>query len=177
LHDLAEAVEKLPSILPEPSAALPLRATGTTGIAPKEDPQCMGAYRPLTKTGDGERVRMGLIEGERLETPPASVIPNPLPSKVVEGERGRLMAAEVRAGDRIRTGDVQFGKRASSCSESSETSYITAAYRIPPRIASRAGRCERVHGCVDVRKFRSSNRERGSPAEVLRQPLRLLKSW
>jgi hypothetical protein len=104
LHDLAGAVEKLPSILPTAPSPDALRATGTEGtapaISPKADPQISCAYTALTKTSGDEGGRMGAVDGENSTTPPSYPFPNPLSRKGFEGERGPSMADEGGTGAR-----------------------------------------------------------------------------
>jgi hypothetical protein len=56
LHDLAGAVEKLPSILPQEASSEALQATGT-------DLAAAGPYTLLTQTADTGRDRVRLAEG------------------------------------------------------------------------------------------------------------------
>src|SRR5262249_20408159 len=71
LHDLAGAVEKLPSILPAPAPQqqeIALRATGTEGPNPPV------AYEPLTSAVDGGRGKvMEKDGGNPKSTSPAAV--------------------------------------------------------------------------------------------------------
>ena len=100
LHDLAGAVEKLPSILPTEAPTAVLQATGTTG-----------AYTPLTQLPDsrGGGLRIADVpcstEGEKRTSR------NTLNLQGVEAGCEPLIAVESRAGDGIRTHDVQLGKR------------------------------------------------------------------
>jgi len=102
LHDLAGAVEKLPAFLPGKGPNEALAATGTDGeslrsaCAPTENPcvRLITADKPLLREGS---------EGDCR---------NPLEMKSLEGDCGPLRAVEKKAGDGIRTHDVQLGKLA-----------------------------------------------------------------
>jgi integrase len=168
LHDLAGAVEKLPAILPpeQEKEAVHLQATGTGGPIP----DATGAkipYTLLTDEGDGERGREAESEGGNPQTPPASVIRNPLSGKEAEGDGGRSMGLEGRAGDGIRTHDVQLGKMDSAPTSISVTTYLYRTSVIlagsrrsckPMRkTAWKYGRCDR---CRELCRELSGNRER-----------------
>jgi integrase len=119
LYDLAGAVEKMPSLLPaegstEAGKAV-RRATGTDGTASesgdKAAPRHAGAYTPLTQVPDRDRGTLRVADGTGEEEEENATSLNPLHLQGVEACRERLMTAEERAGDRIRTDDVQLGKR------------------------------------------------------------------
>jgi integrase len=107
LYDLTGAVEKLPSFLPTKDGAeqqrQPLAATGTDGEGQEHVAQHVG-HSDLP----GPRLSFPGTEGER--GPEKGETKKPLVSKGF-GASGPLVASTViRAGDRIRTGDVQLGK-------------------------------------------------------------------
>jgi integrase len=104
LYDLTGAVEKLPRLLPdaapdEEQAAL--RATGTDG-----------ACCALVGTADSEGGQLRVADETERGGAEYATSPNSLISQGVEACRVPLMSADERAGDRIRTDDVQLGKRA-----------------------------------------------------------------
>ena len=100
LHDLVGAVEKRPSILPTEAPVAVLQATGTAGD-----------YTPLTQLLDsrGGGLRIADVpcstEGENRTGR------NTLNLQRVEAGCESLIAVESRAGDGIRSHDVQLGKR------------------------------------------------------------------
>jgi integrase len=118
LYDLAGAVEKMPSLLPAEESTearkAVLRATGTDGTASesgdKAAPRHAGAYTPLTQVPDRDRGTLRVADGTGEEEEENATSLNPLHVQGVEACRERLMTAEERAGDRIRTDDVQLGK-------------------------------------------------------------------
>jgi integrase len=107
LHDLAGAVEKLPSILPQdrPEGEA-LRATGTDASTPADGPVCTG-FVQTNDTGSGRVIEAEAqqSEGRGNETGPKS-----LSAEGLEASSDRVRAGETRAGDGIRTHDVQLGK-------------------------------------------------------------------
>jgi integrase/recombinase XerC len=116
LHDLAGAVEKLPRLLPEEAPAAALRATGTDGAAGgSEDnstPRPAGPYTLLThlsgSEGDGPGLP-GTTPGGESENVTGR---NPLILQGLAAGQDSSGLPGMRAGDRIRTGDVQLGKLA-----------------------------------------------------------------
>src|SRR5262249_55531981 len=86
LHDLCEAVRRLPAILdgPQPGA---LRATGA-------DPAAPASYTALTTTGDPGGGRLRTAEGTGPEGGEMPTGPNPLPLQEVEAVRGPVMPAD-----------------------------------------------------------------------------------
>jgi excisionase family DNA binding protein len=110
LHDLAGAVEKLPPLLPDLGAPEVLAATGT-------DPAPFALTQHLHKPLIAEGPALRTVDGGSQEMLPAPTGHNPLGNEGVENGRGRLMAVDSRAGDRIRTGDVQLGKRVNASAQ------------------------------------------------------------
>src|SRR5262249_49786078 len=110
LHDLAGAVEKLPRLLPEPDAGAEadgLRATGTDASTVADS-----AYTLLTHNSGPERDGPGLLGTRAGGGGENAAGRKPLPLQGVATRGDSLALPETRAGDRIRTGDVQLGKRA-----------------------------------------------------------------
>jgi integrase len=176
LHDLAGAVEKLPRLLPDDAIAgerVALHATGTDGAGPesadKNTPLSADAYTPLTQLPDGGRERLRLLETPAGGNAENATDRNPLAVQGVEAGCDRVRAVDSRAGDRIRTGDVQLGKRNNPSAEK---------HRNPLRfsILRRSGAvCKHVRAvssaCEKPRKFRSCRRFCGHSAEEQ------LKEW
>lgn len=90
LHDLAGAVEGLPSLLPERRSAEALRATGTGASAPMDGPVCTG-FAPTTDTG---RVGLRLTETSGGEEGEEGVGHNPLSVQGVETNCDSVRLAE-----------------------------------------------------------------------------------
>src|SRR5262249_12540331 len=116
LHDLAGAVEKLPRILPaEGDCAEPLRATGTHAAAPtntdNEEVKLPTAYAALTQLPDSGGDCLRLIEAQAGGDAENATGRNPLTVLRDAADCDLLRLPDARAGDRIRTGDVQLGKR------------------------------------------------------------------
>jgi integrase len=114
LHDLPGAVEKLPSLLPGDAPAQALRATGTEGTAGLDaeesgTPTVLNLRQACARHEAGRGLVMAADTAAGGEGQNASRPQLPL-SEGVEAGCGPLMAADSRAGDRIRTGDVQLGK-------------------------------------------------------------------
>jgi integrase len=112
LHDLAGAVEKLPSLLPGDAPAPALRATGTEGTVAAEEsgtPAVLSLRQACAadEAGSGSVMRADAAAGGEGQNANRPQVPL---SGVVEAGCGSLIADDSRAGDRIRTGDVQLGK-------------------------------------------------------------------
>jgi integrase len=108
LHDLAGAVEKLPSLLPKEAPAEVLQATGTDASAMPDGPVCTG----FVQTTDTGRERLRLVEAtEGWEGGKGAGLKSLL-SQGVEAGCDPVRPGESEAGDRIRTDDVQLGKLA-----------------------------------------------------------------
>jgi hypothetical protein len=95
LHDLAGAVDRLPSLTGKPLPQV-LAATGT-------DSAPLSACSPLAVASDGKRGKPMVSEGAAPETEPPSACRNSSPGKGAEGNRGQLMASEGSAPRRTRT--------------------------------------------------------------------------
>jgi integrase len=104
LHDLAGAVERLPDFLPGDAPPEALQATGTD---PTPAPVCTG----FVQTADIGRERLRLIETPEGGEGEKQAGPNPLSPQGVEASCDRLRSVDSKAGDGIRTHDVQLGKR------------------------------------------------------------------
>ncbi len=104
LHDLAGAIEKLPGFLPEAERGA-LRATGTNSALA---PVCTG----FVQTGDTGRDFLRLAESAIGPGPEKQASLNPVYSQGVEASCDSLRQPESRAGDGIRTRDVQLGNAA-----------------------------------------------------------------
>src|SRR5262245_13852376 len=80
--------------------------------------------------------------------------PNSVIWKRVEASCERMIPAEIRAGDRIRTGDVQLGKRGLTSAEKCRTRLLCNRLRLLLRFASRADvgeNSQRMQSfCIDV---------------------------
>src|SRR5262245_36091755 len=96
LYDLAGAVEKMPSILPENQPSEALRATGTV---PTPAPVCTG-FAPVVDTR-GEDLRFAETETDGEGEKRTSL--NPLKPQGVEASCDRSILLASRAGDGIRT--------------------------------------------------------------------------
>ena len=109
LYDLAGAVAKLPNFLPDTAPAEALRATGTDGELPTGG---VFSLRPACAPSEAgwDSVRSGEMEaalgGGKANRSQSPVL------RGVESGCEQLILPESRAGDRIRTGDVQLGKLA-----------------------------------------------------------------
>jgi len=109
LHDLAEAVRRLPGLLKAPATETPkhaaaaqtLAATGTDG-ADSTDPGSI-SYTTLTQTSDGTCLRLMAADGEQGAEGVKGIGRNPLDLQGVEADRGRLMVNEEGAPRRTRT--------------------------------------------------------------------------
>jgi hypothetical protein len=102
LYDLAGAVDKLPRLLPtDADRAKPavLQATGTDG-----------ACTALARTGDRNRDDAEGIGSANVGEAQNTTGPNRLQIMAVGAGQQDAIGLESRAGDRIRTGDVQLGK-------------------------------------------------------------------
>lgn len=108
LHDLTGAVEKLPNLLPVATAEQSARATGTGG-----------AYTPLTRTPDSDRVSLRLVETTAGEEGVKQFGLNPLSFQGVEANRDSSRLLDSEAGEGTRTLDVQLGNAAIDDSSSS----------------------------------------------------------
>jgi integrase len=152
LHDLAGAVEKLPSLLPV--SAVPgedgdmLRATGTDGAPPdsgdKSTLRTSPPYTPLTQfPGEGRGTLRIAEEGAGAQGIERDK-PQTRNSQGFEACRGAIRTAEERAGDRIRTGDVQLGKLGFNSAEKCRTPLLEISLGIS------------VTGCKRVRRLAST---------------------
>jgi integrase len=112
LYDLAAAVEKLPPLLPEDEPAGVLQATGTLGTGQFPTSEVASVCTGFVQTNDTGRERLRLLEGTAAAAGEKPTGLNPLLAQGVEAGCDRLRADDSRAGDRIRTGDVQLGKLA-----------------------------------------------------------------
>jgi hypothetical protein len=147
LHDLAAAVEKLPPLLPTEAPAATLRATGTEGADPGElrTPAVL-SLRQACATAEAGR---GLVRGG--ETPAAgegqkAARPQPPVSAGVEAGCDSLRSVDCRAGDRIRTGDVQLGKLLPKCrrrfSNSRQKYHLRQFTAITPAVQAFSKHCK-----------------------------------
>jgi integrase len=160
LHDLAGAVEKLPSLLPAeaPSTAekAVLRATGTDGATPdasdQQAPQHAGAYTLLTQIPDGGRGSLRIADEDCAPERGNATSLNPLSAQGVEACRGSLRSPDERAGDRIRTGDVQLGKSDNTSAKKPRNPCVSRSLRDSALV------CKRVRavscGSEEARNFR-----------------------
>ncbi len=110
LHDLAGAVEKLPSFLPGPTLET-LRATGTEDAsgAIKDTGALQSHYTPLTHAPDsgGGLLRIADVRASAGAEKPTGR--NPLNLQGVEAGCGPLRIVDSRAGDGARTHDSHVG--------------------------------------------------------------------
>jgi hypothetical protein len=90
-HDLAGAVEKLPSFLPMETAAdaAVLQATGTEGVI-ADTPGRKIPYTILTQTGDSKGLRLTTPDKEDGDSPPPIHRRNPLSSNTFDNDQSRL---------------------------------------------------------------------------------------
>jgi hypothetical protein len=105
LYDLAGAVEKLPRLLPDDPRADALRATGSDSV-------CTPVCRQFAQTTDTGCDSLRLVEARGGSDGGKHTSPNPLLLQGAEANCASMKLPERKAGDRIRTGDVQLGKLA-----------------------------------------------------------------
>jgi excisionase family DNA binding protein len=102
LHDLAGAVERLPSILPQDRPeGVALRATGTDGSAPPGGPVCTG----FVQTSDSDSGLMIPAEAQQGERGGNETGPNSLSGQGIEASNGRVIPDETNGRHWIRTSD------------------------------------------------------------------------
>jgi integrase len=124
LRDLAGAVEGLPSILPNQSAAAALRATGTDPATPasgagSEDPPAE-SLRPACAAGEAGR---GLVRGAETPGNDGAERPTGLNPSTVQGDEAgceSMRAVEGRVGEGTRTPDIQIHRRPETFAEKPE---------------------------------------------------------
>jgi excisionase family DNA binding protein len=109
LHDLAGAVEKLPSLLPpgqDTAASTAVQATGTEGGAGE-------SLRPACATIEAGRGRPKLVETEERETSKSAIGPNPLPPQGVgaDCDQSRVVATTEPAGARTQDLRINLPRR------------------------------------------------------------------
>jgi integrase/recombinase XerC len=110
LHDLAGAVEKLPSLLPQDgSEGEALRATGTDTSGPVDGPVCTGFVQTID-SGSGPVIP---AEAQRGGGGGSETGPNPLQSQGVEASSDRVTPDETNGRHWIRTSDFHRVRMAS----------------------------------------------------------------
>jgi hypothetical protein len=106
LHDLAGAVDKLPSVPPDQGGkneTAALAATGTDGQLP---PAEVSGLRSACASGGSGRERLAVVGSETAEDPGNGISPESPATQGFGADRERLEAGERRVGDRTRTGDI-----------------------------------------------------------------------
>jgi Phage integrase family len=105
LHDLAGAVEKLPSVLSAPATA---RATGTEGASPTRD---VLSLPPAYRTVEAGRGNLRPDESLSILSSKAPTNAQPQQSQVVASVCDRLSVAETGAGKSLRPETAGCGNR------------------------------------------------------------------
>jgi hypothetical protein len=163
--DLAGAVEKLPRLLPAPdndTEAAHFRATGTDASAVM-DGACSALAVISSPEGDGPGLMGTPARGEGGN----ATGPNPLILQGVAAGGDSEGLPGTRAGDRIRTDDVQLGKTVRHRAEKPRNPCQEKSLRPFPDVCK--GSCTLASGCKEARNFRRKRGVRGRCAEDARK--------
>jgi len=109
LHDLAGAVEKLPSMLPTGPTAEAAKATGTDGKAELSTSQVSSVCTGFVQTNDTARVSLRLADTDGESRGRNTTGRNSQVSQGVEAGCNPVRAVDRRAGDGARTHDSHVG--------------------------------------------------------------------
>jgi integrase len=165
LHDLAGAVEKLPRLLPDDPPAEALRATGTDGAARFHTSEVGSVCTGFVQTNDPGRdsLRLGesVTEGGREN----QIGPNPLVLQGVEANQDRVILPDFKAGDRIRTGDVQLGKLGNTWAEKCRTPLLHNSLRGSPAVCKLVRRLAKIHENMQIFCIRVSGMQKNAETD------------